>query len=311
MTADQLRDRIAAALRVAAKDCDGTCGLAETDCFEEHPIQVSVIHFDQIAGVYGYIDALAAVAATAVQPEVDRLQAEIDRRDAAIGQIRGTCVLLYCDPDEDNNPIPARAGRDGRRDPRTARLPPRQPVRVRHRDPPRPLSVLPHPHRPGVLMPDSPAQIAYRSYGNTTGNRNFLGQPMPTWNDLPHTIQLAWQNAVADAIVASAIAPPAIDIYPTGLLADLKQWANNPDRRGAWRRLRYDVRIHGLRHVCNRNWSSLRRWVANGYLAEPAEWPDGLTRCGTGWTRGRALHDLERRTAALAVARALRGEVTE
>jgi hypothetical protein len=69
---DQLRDRIAAALRVAAHDCSGDCGLPEATCFEEHPIQVSVIHFDQIAGVYGYIDALATVAATAVQPELNR-----------------------------------------------------------------------------------------------------------------------------------------------------------------------------------------------------------------------------------------------
>lgn len=92
---------------------------------------------------------------------------------------------------------------------------------------------------------------------------------------------------------------PAIDIYPVGILADLHEWANNPDRREAWRRLRYDVRAHGWRYLRNRDWRSLRRWFANGYLAEPAKWPDGLTRCGSGWTRGRALRDLQRRTAAL------------
>lgn len=71
-----LREQIAAALRAAAHDCDGTCGLTETDCFEQHPIQVSVSHFGQVSGVYGYIDALAAIAAEAVQPELDRIRAE-------------------------------------------------------------------------------------------------------------------------------------------------------------------------------------------------------------------------------------------
>lgn len=77
--AAQLRDRIAAALRTAAKDCDGTCGLIETDCFEQHPIQVSVIHFEQVAGVYGYIDALAAVAAAEVQPLLLQQAGQLNR----------------------------------------------------------------------------------------------------------------------------------------------------------------------------------------------------------------------------------------
>ena len=104
LTTDQLRDRIAAALRAAAKDCDGTCGLTETDCFEQHPIQVSVIHFDQIAGVYGYIDALAAVAAAEVQPELDRLQAEVAEmtrcRDAAIRALHRDGIETDIDVEE-------------------------------------------------------------------------------------------------------------------------------------------------------------------------------------------------------------------
>lgn len=148
----------------------------------------------------------------------------------------------------------------------------------------------------------TPAQVAYRSYGNTTGNRNFLGQPMPTWDDLPHAIQLAWQNAVADAIVASATTTPAIDIYPVGLFADIKTWAGNPDRKAARRRLAKDVR----RALSHRTW---RRYLLNGFLAEPRDWPEGLKRCGTGWTRGHALCDLQRRTErALAMYAA---EVTE
>lgn len=77
-TAAQLAELIAAGLRAAANDCDGNCGLTEVNCFEQHPIQVSVVHFETVTGVYGYIDALAAVAATAVQPELDRLRAELE-----------------------------------------------------------------------------------------------------------------------------------------------------------------------------------------------------------------------------------------
>jgi len=151
-------------------------------------------------------------------------------------------------------------------------------------------------------MPDlSPAETAYRSYGNTTGNRNFLGQPMPTWDALPYTIQLAWQNAVADAIVASATAPVGIDVYPVGFFSDLKIWAGNPDRGAARQRLWRDIH----RALSRRTW---RRYLLNGFLAEPRDWPDGLKRCGSGWTRGRALRDLQRRIDR---ARAILGEVSK
>lgn len=74
-----LRQRLAEALRDAAYDCDGQCELDEDQCFEQHPIQVSVMHFDQIAGVYGYITALAEVAAAAVQPDLDALREQAER----------------------------------------------------------------------------------------------------------------------------------------------------------------------------------------------------------------------------------------
>jgi hypothetical protein len=32
----------------------------------------------------------------------------------------------------------------------------------------------------------------------------------------------------------------------------------------------------------------------NGYLAEPTPFPDGMHRCGSGWTRKRALRSLRR-----------------
>jgi hypothetical protein len=79
-----LADRIAEALRAAAYDCDGTCGLNERECDAQHPIQVAVIHHDVIAAVYGDITDLASVAAAVVQAELDardnenvRLHAEL------------------------------------------------------------------------------------------------------------------------------------------------------------------------------------------------------------------------------------------
>lgn len=45
----------------------------------------------------------------------------------------------------------------------------------------------------------APAERAYAAYGQSTGGRNFLGQPMPAWSDLPETIRNAWV-AAADEI---------------------------------------------------------------------------------------------------------------
>jgi hypothetical protein len=74
-----LADRIETALRNAAYDCDGTCGLGEHACDAQHPIQVAVLHHDQVATVYGDIPDLAAVAAGVMQPELDARDAEIAR----------------------------------------------------------------------------------------------------------------------------------------------------------------------------------------------------------------------------------------
>lgn len=46
------------------------------------------------------------------------------------------------------------------------------------------------------------ARIAYQAYGDTTGHTNFLGEPMPAFDDLGAVIRAAWTNAataVADA----------------------------------------------------------------------------------------------------------------
>lgn len=39
------------------------------------------------------------------------------------------------------------------------------------------------------------AKIAYDAYGKTTNYKNFIGGPMPKWEDLPEAIQRAWINA--------------------------------------------------------------------------------------------------------------------
>jgi hypothetical protein len=58
----------------------------------------------------------------------------------------------------------------------------------------------------------------------------------------------------------------------------------------------HDQRQTIIRHVRAKNWRALKN-VFNGYLAEPYEFPPGdyRRRCGTGWTKRRALRSLERR----------------
>ena len=48
-------------------------------------------------------------------------------------------------------------------------------------------------------MPDV-AQIAYEAYGKSTGGKNFMGDPMPAWDDLPSAIRQAW-DAAAQAVL--------------------------------------------------------------------------------------------------------------
>lgn len=39
------------------------------------------------------------------------------------------------------------------------------------------------------------ARAAYATYGESTGNKNYRGDPMPDWADLGDTIQRAWLAA--------------------------------------------------------------------------------------------------------------------
>lgn len=66
--ADPIQAAIAAAIRAAAHNCPGdACTLTEAECVAEHPIEVFSTHHGQIATVYADVDAVAEVAAKAVQ----------------------------------------------------------------------------------------------------------------------------------------------------------------------------------------------------------------------------------------------------
>jgi hypothetical protein len=46
---------------------------------------------------------------------------------------------------------------------------------------------------------ESAGESAYRKYGEVTGRKNFQGDPMPAWEDLPVKIREAWFNAAVEA----------------------------------------------------------------------------------------------------------------
>jgi hypothetical protein len=46
-----------------------------------------------------------------------------------------------------------------------------------------------------TTTPESRARIAYTAYGRVTGFKNFRGEPMPAFDDLPDQIKQAWTKA--------------------------------------------------------------------------------------------------------------------
>lgn len=57
--------------------------------------------------------------------------------------------------------------------------------------------VSPRPIEPGMDDDEvTMAKLAYAAYGESTGNKNYQGLPMPDWNDLGAPIQGAWLAAV-------------------------------------------------------------------------------------------------------------------
>jgi hypothetical protein len=102
-----------------------------------------------------------------------------------------------------------------------------------------------------------------------------------------------------------------VDVYPVGALKQLiHTWhiltarkfpavVGPPSR--LWRLSRARMSMSYIpktvvRHIRARNWRALKN-TFNGYLAEPDEFPPGdyRRRCGTGWTRRRAMRSLYRR----------------
>lgn len=46
-----------------------------------------------------------------------------------------------------------------------------------------------------TTTPESRARIAYTAYGRVTDFKNFRGDPMPAFDDLPDQIKQAWSKA--------------------------------------------------------------------------------------------------------------------
>lgn len=47
---------------------------------------------------------------------------------------------------------------------------------------------------------DTLARGAYAAYGEVTGGKNYRGEPMPAFDDLGDTIQLAWRHAAVSVV---------------------------------------------------------------------------------------------------------------
>lgn len=54
------------------------------------------------------------------------------------------------------------------------------------------------------------ARIAYAAYGESTGGKNYQGNPMPPWEHLGDAIQAAWL-AAAEAVADYLAGPEPMD----------------------------------------------------------------------------------------------------
>lgn len=106
---DDLRTRIAEALRKAAHDCPGDCGKSEEECVDAHPIQVEVLHFGQVSVIGGPVEKLAEVVMAVVEAEqaeyeetvvgglngrVTRAERRAERAEDATARVREYCGLV-------------------------------------------------------------------------------------------------------------------------------------------------------------------------------------------------------------------------
>lgn len=90
-------------------------------------------------------------------------------------------------------------------------------------------------------------------------------------------------------------------VYPVGLWRDWRQYrASPPRRRRAGRAAVRRSVATPVRYAWRGEWRQAKNHL-NGWLAEPDPFPPQLVRCGSGWTRRRALRDLDRRLARTAL----------
>jgi hypothetical protein len=89
---------------------------------------------------------------------------------------------------------------------------------------------------------------------------------------------------------------PTIDVYPVGLLDDLRRFRGalkNASRRSAIRGLVADLDWGIWDKVRCRDWHRVKLYL-NGYLAETTPFPEDVKRCGSGWMKVRAVRSLRR-----------------
>lgn len=72
-------------------------------------------------------------------------------------------------------------------------------------------------YAPGLPWSDIAAS-AYRAYAASTGNKNFRGEPMPAFADLPQPIRTAWEAAVRQTGYC-------LDVRMGGAAPDESVWA--------------------------------------------------------------------------------------
>ncbi|MGL5936906.1 MAG: hypothetical protein ACRCZI_14925 [Cetobacterium sp.] len=48
-----------------------------------------------------------------------------------------------------------------------------------------------------VYSEEKSAQVGYEAYSKSVGNKNYLGEDMPTWKELPTPQKVAWIEATA------------------------------------------------------------------------------------------------------------------
>jgi hypothetical protein len=65
------------------------------------------------------------------------------------------------------------------------------------------------------------AKIAYAAYGRTVQQKNFRGEPMPSWEDLPVEIHRAW-SAAASAVAVATLAATSPSPVKLVAAADVK-----------------------------------------------------------------------------------------